>query len=357
MPLPRTPQRQTARDAVAVTPQVARRIAVRAQLLDGSATSVLETVRRLGFLQMDPIATVATPQQLVLWSRLGPYDPAELDRLLWEEKKLIEWKAFIWPIEDLPLLRALMRRPWGPLKRHQWAKQFMQEQSGLRRYVLRELERRGPLPSRELEHRAARADERTVWWGTRAQLTWMLELLHRRGRITVTGRQNGQRLWDLTERWWPETETVPLREAEQRLAEKRRRALGVWLENGEWKTHPDVEDGPVPARTTLLSPFDRLIHDRDRAEALWNFFYRIEIYLPRAKRQYGYYVLPILHGDRIVGRLDPVFDRRARRLVVNAIYPETGVRFPAGAVERALRNLARFLGADELVSASPDLKL
>jgi uncharacterized protein len=301
---------------------------------------------------MDPIATVDTPQRLVLWSRLGAYDPAELDRLLWEKRKLIEWKAFIWPVEDLPLLRALMRRPWGKLKRDRWAKEFMQEQASLRRYILRELERRGPLPSRELEHRAARTDERTVWWGTRAQLTWMLELMHRRGQITVAGRDRGQRLWDLAERWWPDTESVSLREAERLLEEKRRRALGVWLDKGRWVAHPAASDGPVPTRTTLLSPFDRLIHDRDRAEALWSFFYRIEIYVPKAKRRYGYYVLPILHGDRIVGRIDPVYDRRERRLGVNAIYPEPGTRFPARAVERAIRGLARWLGADSVVLPS-----
>ena len=97
-----------------VSPEEARRIAVRAQLLDGSATSVLDTVRRLGFLQLDPISTVAPPQHLVLWSRLGSaYDQAELDRLLWEEKKLFEYVAFIRPIEDLPLIRARMRRRRG----------------------------------------------------------------------------------------------------------------------------------------------------------------------------------------------------------------------------------------------------
>ena len=89
----------------------ARRIAVRAQLLDGSATTVLDTVQRLGFLQIDPISTVAPPQQLVLWSRLGPYDVAELDRLLWVERKLFEWNAYIWPIESLPLVKARMRAP------------------------------------------------------------------------------------------------------------------------------------------------------------------------------------------------------------------------------------------------------
>ncbi len=321
---------------------------MRAQLLDGSATSVLDTVRRLGFLQMDPIATVATPQELVLWSRLGPYDRSELDRLLWKEKKLFEWQAFIYPIEDLPLLRAKMRAPWGPQKWRQWQKGFMQEQAGLRRYVLRELERRGPLLSRELEHHAARANERTVWWGTRAQLTWMLELLSLRGRIAVVGRRGGQRLWDLAERWWPETETVPLREANRLLEEKRRLSLGVWQEKGEWRAHPEVADGAVPKRTTLLSPFDRLIHDRNRAEALWNFYYRLEMYVPKAKREYGYYVLPVLHGDRIVGRIDPIFDRRSGILHVNAIYPETGARFPKTGLDRALKSLARFLGAKEV---------
>src|SRR4029079_10470198 len=92
-----------------VTPEEARRIAVRGQLLDGSATTVLDTVRRLGFLQLDPISTVAPPQHLVLWSRLGPFDRAELDRLLGEKRKLLEWNAFLWPAEDLPLLQARMR--------------------------------------------------------------------------------------------------------------------------------------------------------------------------------------------------------------------------------------------------------
>jgi uncharacterized protein YcaQ len=317
----------------------ARRIAVRAQLLDGSAKSVLDTVRRLGSLQIDPIATIAPPQRLVLWSRLGPYDPAQLDRLLWSDKKLFEWKAFIYPIEDLPLIRALTRAPWRRLKRDVWAKEFLQEQAGLRRYVLRELERRGPLPSRELEHDAAHADERTVWWGTRAQLTWMLELLHRRGRIAVAGRQDGQRLWDLAERWWPETETVPLREARKLLEEKRRRALGVWLENGEWRAYDGIPDDPVPDRATLLSPFDGLVKNRDRLEALWDFHYRLEMYVPKAKREYGYYVLPLLVGDRIVGRAEPRFDRKTGKLELLGAWGDTS------RLDEALASLAEFLGA------------
>ena len=114
-----------------VTLAQARRIAVRSQLLDGSADGVLATVRRLGFLQIDPISTVAPPQRLVLWSRLGPYDSAELDRLLWKERKLFEWGAFIWPIEDFPLIRARMRRRRGKYKYEQQGTEFLRDERAL----------------------------------------------------------------------------------------------------------------------------------------------------------------------------------------------------------------------------------
>jgi uncharacterized protein len=239
-----------------------------------------------------------------------------------------------------------MRERWGHYRWQRWAKEFLQEQAGLRRYVLRELERRGPMPSRELEHPETRAAERYVWWGTRAQLTWMLELLHRRGKIAVAGRSGGQRLWDLAERWYPETETVPLAEARRALDEKRFRALGVKLEKGRWSVHPEADARRVGNRVTFLSPFDRLIHNRDRAEALWDFRYRLEMYVPKAKREYGYYVLPILRGDRIVGRIEPVFDRNEGVLRVNGVWWEDGAR-PA-ALDRPLRSLARFVGAERI---------
>jgi len=124
-----------------VSTEEARRIAVRAQLLDGSATSVLDTVRQLGYLQIDPISTVAPPQQLVLWSRLGAYEVAELDRLLWEEKKLLEWNAFIWPAEDLPLLRARMRRRRETYAWERRGTEFLRTNAGYKRHLLRELAR------------------------------------------------------------------------------------------------------------------------------------------------------------------------------------------------------------------------
>jgi uncharacterized protein YcaQ len=328
---------------VKVTFEQARRIAVRAQLLDGSARGVLDTVRRLGFLQLDPIATVAPAQELVLWSRLGPYDADELERLLWVDRKLFEWNAFIWPIESLPLIRALMRkqRRATRLARDRWTRDFLARNAGFRRYVLRELDRRGPLLGRELDDRSGGKRRSHRWFGNR-QVGLMLEALHRRGELAVVGRKSGQRVWDLADRWYPATETVPLREAERQLAEQRFRSLGVRFEAGEWLAHPDVSDEPVPDRVSLLSPFDRLVHDRDRAEALFDFRYRLEMYVPAAKREYGYYVLPILSGDRLVGRAEPRFDRKSRRLELLGAWGDTS------RLDEALASLATFLGAEAI---------
>jgi len=328
-----------------VSAEEARRIAVHAQFLDGSATDVLSTVRRLGFLQIDVVSPVATPQHLVLFSRLGPgYDRAELDRLLWEERALFEWNAFIYPIEDLPLVRARMQN-WRRSKRYEkerWIHGFLAENRAFRRYVLRELERRGPLLSRELEDRSAGESRDHRWYGSR-QVGLMLTSLHLYGEVAIAGRSGGQRLWDLAERRLPPSETVPLREAERILAERRFRSQGVRLVRGQaqnaWEAHPDAGDGPVPERASLLSPFDRLVYDRDRAEALWNFHYRLEMFVPRAKRQYGYYVLPLLDGDRVVGRAEPRFDRKTGELKVLGAWGDTS------RLDEALDDLAAWLGA------------
>lgn len=327
--------------SIAVSLQQARRIAVRAQALDGSAENVLDVVRRLGFLQMDPISTIARPQHLVLYSRLGGFDQAELDRLIWEERKLFEWNAFIWPSEDLPLVRARMRRRRATS--NGWGRDFLGANARLRRYVLRELERNGPLLSRELKADLLPGSEPHRWWGT-GRVRLMLELLQARGEIAVAGRAGKQRLWDIAERVYPQTETIPWREAERLIEKRKRRSLGVWLQRGRLLAHPEVSDEPVPDRVTFLSPFDRLVHDRDRAEALFGFHYRLEMYVPRAKRRYGYYVLPILRGDRILGRIDVQRDATSNALRVNGLWWEDGVG-PVG-LETPLRQLASFVGAD-----------
>ena len=313
---------------------------MRAQLLDGTATTVLDTVRRLGRLQLDPISTVAPPQHLVLWSRLGSYDRDELDRLLWKERKLVEWRAFVYPIEDLALLRSRMV-DMSALNGN--AKAWLAENRAFRRHVLRELERRGPLLGREIEDHTGHRREDHDWWGAR-KMGLMLEILAAKGEVAVVGRRGTQRVWDLADRWYPETERIPWREAEKVIDEKRFRALGVRLERGRLVAHPEASAGPVPpARTTFLSPFDRLVHDRARTEALWGFYYRLEMYVPKAKREYGYYVLPILRGDRLVGRIEPVWDRKAKELTVNGVWWEEGMK-PVS-LAKPLRDLARWLAS------------
>ena len=147
-------------------------------------------------------------------------------------------------------------------------------------------------------------------------------------------------MWDLAERWYPEVERVSPRDAERVFDERRFRSLGVQLTQKGWEAHPDVSDAPVPDNVTFLSPFDRLIHDRQRAEALFDFFYRLEMYVPKAKREYGYYVLPILVGDRIVGRIEPRFDRTTKTLEVLGSWGD------ASRADEALASLAEWLGAE-----------
>ena len=345
----RTAASETA-GALFVDEATARRIAVRSQQLDGSASTVLETVRHLGFLQLDPIATVASAQHLVLWSRLGAYDVTELDRLLWDERALFEWDALVWPIEELPLVRGLMRR-WRRsthYKAERWVRDFLDENRAFRRYVLRELEHRGPLLSRELDDRSLGEKEERRWYGTR-NVGLMLTSLHLRGEIAVAGRIGGQRLWDLSERVLPATDALPTREAEQALEERRFRAQGVRRTRAGWEAHPDAVDGDVPDRVRLLSPFDRLVHDRDRAEALFGFRYRLEMFVPKAKREYGYYVLPILRGTELIGRIEPVLDRRAGTLRVEGVWAQPGAAADAGeGIRVALDDLAAWLGAEKI---------
>jgi hypothetical protein len=215
--------------------------------------------------------------------------------------------------------------------------EFLKTNAAFRRYVLRELERRGPLLSRELEDRSvSHWGGSDGWYGSR-NTSIMLDVLHGRGAVAIVGRRGGHRLWDLAERWYPETDSVPLAEADRELAERRWRALGVRYENGEWHVHPDAGDGPVSDRATLLSPFDRLIHDRERTEALFDFHYRLEMYVPKAKREYGYYVLPLLVGDQLVGRAEPHFDKKTGNLELLGAWGDTS------RLDEAMVSLATFL--------------
>lgn len=373
----------------------ARRLAITAQLLTAPRPrSILETVRSLGSVQMDPTSTVARTEHLVLFSRLGRrYRPAELERLLWEEGSLFEYRAFIVPTSDLGIHREVMRRypPASHYARHRKVRAFLRDNAAFRRYVLGRLRREGPLRTRDLEDRSA-VRWRSGGWNDDARATgMMLEILWARGEVMIVGRDGQQRVWDLAERRLPldRPRLAPGRVARD-LVERQLRArgfakpqaLGVTLDGlrapgtdrairellaqgeavpvtidglaGEWIAHAERLSVPFRGRTVLLSPFDRLIHDRDRAEALFGFRFRLEIYVPPAKREYGYFVLPILSGDRLVGRLDPVFDRRARMLRVQGVWAEDPSSAADGPkVAAAIAELAGWLRAEEVAVAGP----
>jgi uncharacterized protein len=370
----------------------ARRLAVAGQLLDApQPRSILEVVEWLGSLQMDPTSAVARSERLVLWSRLGNYDPAELDRLRWETHELFDYWAHIVPASDYVIHRETMRRyPAGKWARSNFIHEWLAANAGFRRYVLRELRRRGPLRTRDLDDRAT-LPWKTGGWNDGKSVGIMLEILWDGGKVGIARRDGNERLWDVAERVLP-TEQPRLAAAEiaPRVLDTQLRWLGVarpkefgrvfdgWVPGreralkaliregrfvpveiegltGDWLAHAELlERGPGEPRSTLLSPFDKLVYYRDRTEELFGFRYRLEIYVPKAKREYGYFVLPFLHGHELVGRIDPLFDRKSGVLTVNAVHWEPGAPKDARpALKTAVAELADWLGATDVAYAKP----
>jgi len=393
-----------------LTPTLARRLAVTRQRLAGprpepTPAGIMEIMRDLGCIQIDPIRAVERTQFLVLWSRLGHYDPAHLDTLLWDERQLFEYWAHAASIvltEDYPIHQAQMRRLAG--NESSWSERvqaWLAENQTFRQHVLDRLRQEAPLASREFKDLSLIPWKSTGWTNDR-NVDRMLGFLWEQGDIMVTKRQGLQKKWGLAEQHlpdWTPREVLSDDDVVRRAAQKSLRALGVGTAKhinnhfirgcypgldrilaelvaeerflpvtigegdtnwpGQWFIHAD--DLPLlealangqgwQSRTTLLSPFDNLICDRDRTELLWNFYFRIEIYVPPAKRQYGYYVLPILHEDRLIGRIDPKMDRKTGALHINAVYTEPDApQDPATgqAVAAAIVELALFLKAGDI---------
>src|SRR5689334_11101912 len=353
-----------------LTKAQARKLAVRAQLLDAPRpTALVEVVRKLTLLQIDPTAAIAPSADLVLWSRLGEsYRPDDLKRALEEERSLFELDALIRPIEDLGLyLAGADERP--PYAR---TREWLRANDGFRRDIVKRLRKSGPLSSRELPDTAAVPWASTGWSNNR-NVTVMLEILMNRGEVAIAARVGRERLWDVPERVYPDVEIPTVEEAERRKDERRLASLGIARAQarampmepihvgeagelavvegvkGEWRVDPAQLDDEFEGRTALLSPFDRLIHDRTRAEELFEFEYALEMYKPAAVRRWGYFALPILHGDRLVGKLDAAADRKASVLRVNAIHED--VRFTRAivtGVQAELESLAAWLSLDTI---------
>ncbi len=352
----------------------ARRVAVRAQLLDRSRPSdALATVRHLTFLQMDLTAHVAPSADLVLWSRLGSaYRPQVLDDLV-ESGALVEVQGLLRPAEDVALFRAEMDA-WpgaGPLT--DWEESlehWVEANRACRDDILTRLRSEGPLPARELPDTCV-VPWRSSGWTNSKNVQKLLDLLEARGEVAVSSRENRERNWDLAERVYPEVEALPLARATAERDRRRLRALGIARATatllpgepnhvggageeavvdgvrGRWRVDPALLDGAFAGRTALLSPLDRLVFDRKRMSELFAFDYTLEMYKPAAARRWGYFALPVLHGDRLVGKVDAHTDLDAGLLRIQAVHWDDE---PSGAmrdgVDRELRSLAAMIGVD-----------
>ncbi len=398
-----------------ISVQDARRLAIIKQHLSGTRPAsptrkhIYEVVQSLSYLQIDPISVVARSHELVLWSRLGNYKLSDLDHLLWKERKLFEYFAHASSIvltEDYPIHCARMRHfVDGTLYNPEWhkrVKKWIKQNSKLYEHIVKELKRKGPLLSRDIEDVSLKGWKSSGWTNER-NVNRMLEFLLVRGEVMVQGRSGIQKFWDLSERCLPSsTPRAVLSDDEvDRLAMMRSlRALGIATKrqivehfssglytdpdgvlndlecegeiskiiihdlppNGkpkDWYIHSKdipilehVQGGKFSPRTVLLSPFDNLIIDRKRTASLFSFEMTFEIYVPKAKRKFGYYVLPILHGDRLIGRIDPRMDREQEKLFIHGVFAEETSpksRETSSAVARSIQELGDFLGAREIV--------
>ena len=350
----------------------------------GTRGEVEERIRRLSCVQLDSITAVERSHRIALGSRVGDYPRETVSRLLGQGRIFEYWahEACLIPVEEWPLFRLRMTR------HHPWRGDVTAEHPELAQEVLAAIRERGPLASRDFEGEGGGG----MWnWKPAKQV---LESLWNAGELVIAGRVSGfQRLYDLAERVIPhEFLDAPVPDAATRdreLTLRAVRARGALTEAGiveHWRfkggvdrvrPHVDalvadgllerlrVEDGdadvvvphgvdldpPRPSASALLSPFDNLLWDRPFARRALGFDHLIEVYKPAPQRQFGYYVLPLLWRDRVVGRADLKSERAEGALVLKAFHVERGVRRSAAlddALDRALDRLRRTIGLEHV---------
>ncbi|HBT29437.1 winged helix-turn-helix domain-containing protein [Erwinia persicina] len=348
---------------------------------------LLAAVRRMALLQIDTIHVVARSPYLVLFSRLGEYPPIWLDQAL-AEKKLFEYwahEACFIPVADYRLLRHRMLNPsaLGWKFSQAWRDQHQQEIGDL----LAHISENGPVRSADF---TAPPGQKPGWWAWKPHKRH-LENLFTAGELMISERRNFQRVYDLRERilpdWDDQQHALKEEDAVQRMLDNSAASLGIfrlsWLADyyrlkrapvavalARWREEGTVREVQVESlgtlylhhslfgqlarpqaatHTAILSPFDPLVWDRKRARELFGFDYRLECYTPEAKRQYGYFVLPLLHRGALKGRLDARMLRKEKTLQVNAIWLEANTRVSqqmVGDIKLALTRFARWQGAE-----------
>ena len=344
---------------------------------------------RVGLIQIDSVNVLSRSHYLPPFARLGGYDHADLDALAWGRRKaLFEYwghEASLIPVDYQPLLRWRMSRAEAGVGTYSGLARFGREKRAYIEQVLDQIRRRGPLSAGDLEAAGKGAGG---WWGW-SDGKRAVEWLFWAGLVTTATRRGFERLYDLPERVLPksviDTPTPKVEDAQRGLVEIAARSMGVATETDlrdYFRMAPDdarariaelAEDGvlipvqvkgwgkpawrhhqaPRPRRveaTALLSPFDSLIWRRERAERLFGFHYRIEIYVPAEKRTHGYYVLPFLQDERLTARCDLKADRQAGVLRVQAVHREDHAdphRIAPDLADR-LRDMAGWLGMNDV---------
>jgi len=364
----------------------ARRIALAAQGFADprprgrvTAHHIRAVMRRVGMLQLDSVNVLVRSHYMPVFSRLGPYPMRLLDDYAYRRRELFEYwghAASLIPMDRYPLFRPRMddRVRW---RIHDWADEHPEYVEA----VLAEVQAHGPIAVGELSEPGRRTGS---WWGW-GEGKLALEYLFSRGLITTSARQTFTRMYDATERVIPleyrDSQAPSEQEARRELLLLAAQSLGVGtardladyyrlpvpaskvtlrelvdasalepVEVAGWREvaylHPEARIRRRVSARALLSPFDSLVWERDRTERIFGFRYRIEIYTPKRKRVYGYYVLPFLLGDSLVGRVDVSADRKGSRLLVHAAHTEEGVDPDAiaGPLAEELLSMAEWLG-------------
>lgn len=392
----------------------ARLLAIRAQGLDAprpaTVDGLMDTFRALRAVQLDPISAVAKSHQHVLRNRVAHASAdalsRDLEQLLWRDRSLFEYWAHCASMvltEDYPIHAGYMRQHLTHSGSSVWYERmraWIEENKRLRDRILREIKKRGPLSSVDIEDESESAWRSSGWTNGRT-VSRMLDFLWFGGQLMVSGRKGNSRVWDLAERHLPATtprHKLAEKDMTRLAAAHALRALGIGTE-AHIKLHftrgryPDLKNqltaltrtGDIVAAqvkelpgiwyapadlleqvraldardalralpTRTLSPFDNLICDRKRTEQLFGLDFRIEIYVPADKRKFGYYVLPVLHHGRFIGRVDPSLDRKTRVLSVPGIHIEPGApRDARRIIGGELDSLATWVGATRVVVGS-----
>ncbi|GAB3610199.1 crosslink repair DNA glycosylase YcaQ family protein [Humibacter ginsengiterrae] len=324
-----------------LTRDEARRIAVRAQLLDAQRPGdVVEVAEQLGAIKIDPTATIAPAQHTILWSRIGwSYESAQLTKAVEMDRVLFEFDGSFRPISLLPAMLPSMRT-WP---RRESSRQWLEANAKFRADVLARLRAEGPLLAGDIPDTAAvTRDTDSGWYGPN-QVPHMLDFLARQGEVAIVGRQGRHRIWDLAERVYPQNlPEYDVEEAARMLDVRRLQAAGIakqkspWTPVGEagepatidglrskWRVDPEALatlNDDADGRVAFLSPYDGMLFDRPRLRDIFDFDYVLEQFKPKSQRKYGFFAHPILIGDVFMGMLDAEVDREHEVLRVNAVH-------------------------------------